>query len=219
VPGQSVPTTTAICNLALYHLAASKPIANITEASANAQACLVFYDATRDEVLREFNWPFARRYAALTLVGGTSTVPVTLDFQYSYRVPADCLRVRRILSGNRNESPETQIPFRLGSDTAGGLLYTDFAVIAATSSAPQQPQIEYTAELSAEARFAPDFVQAFAFKLAFYMAPSISQGGDSGKLGARAYQMYQQTMAQAEANALNEQVPDPVVESSFIRAR
>jgi hypothetical protein len=200
-------------------LAATKPIANITEPSANAQACLVFYDTTRDEVLREFNWPFARRYAALALVGGTLTVAVTMDFQYSYRLPADLLRARRILSGNRNDTPETQIPFRIGSDVTGGLLYTDFSIIAATSMTPLQPQLEYTAELSAEARFAPDFVQAFAFKLAFYMAPSISQGGDAGKLGARAFQRYQATMAQAEATALNEQVPDQTVESSFIRTR
>lgn len=218
---QFVPTTVGICNQALAHVAVDKGIASLAEASTNAVVCARFYDTTRDEVLREFNWPFARRYVALTLVGGTDTVPVTMDFQYSYRMPSDCLLPRRILTGNRMETADgdNRIPFAVGGDSTGGLIYTDAPVIAASTFLPAQPQLEYTAEVTAEAMFASDFAQALAFKLAFYIAPALSQGGDSGKLGPRALELYQQTLSLAEARAYNGQVPDPVVDSVFIRGR
>ncbi len=220
MPTQFVPTTTTICNQALAHLAVGKTITAITDANdQNAKACAVFYDTTRDEVLREFNWPFARRYVTLVLVGGTTTVPVTLDYQYSYRLPADCLRARRLLPGTRLDVRQTRWSFVIGSDGTGRLLYTDFPVVAATSTTPQQPQLEYTTDITDEAQFTSEFAQAVAAKLAFYLAPSLSQGGDSGKLGARAYQLYQQIINQAQANALNEQVPDPAPESGFILTR
>lgn len=219
VPQLFAASTVGICNMALQALAVKRQIASITENSTDAVACAAFYDTTRDDILREFNWPFARQYATLVLVGGTSTVPVTLDYQYSYRVPADCLLPRRIQSGNRMDTMETRIPFIVGADTTGGLIFTDFAVVAATAAAPQQPVLEYTAEVLDETKFASDFTQAFAFKLAFYIAPATSLGGDSGKLGARAYQLYQDTMARAEARALNGQALDPMPESSFITTR
>jgi hypothetical protein len=220
MPTQFVPTTTTICNMCLGHLAVGKTITAITDANdQNAKACAVFFDTTRDEVLREFNWPFARRYATLVLVGGTTTVPVTMDYQYSYRLPADCLRPRRLLPGTRLDVPQTRWSFIVGSDSTGRLLYTDFPVIVATADTPQQPQLEYTTDITAEAQFTSEFAQALAAKLAFYLAPAISQGGDSGKLGARAYQLYQQIINQAQATALNEEVPDPAPESQFVLTR
>ena len=220
MPTQFVPTTTAICNMALAHLAVGKTITAITDGNdQNAKACAAFYDTVRDEVLREFNWPFARRYVTLTLVGGTVDVPVTMDYQYSYRLPTDCLRPRRLLPGTRLDAPGTRWSFIVGSDATGRLLYTDFPVIDATSTTPQQPQLEYTTDITAEAQFTSEFSQAVALKLAFYLAPALSQGGDSGKLGARAFQLYTATIAQAQASALNEQVPDPAPESDFILTR
>lgn len=219
MPIQFVATSAGIANQALRHLGNSEQITGLTENSANAAACSAFYDTTRDEVLREFNWPFARRYATLVLVGGTATVPVTMDWQYSYRVPTDCLKARRLLPGTRLDVPETRWSFSIGGDSTGGLLYTEMPYVAATATTPQLPQLEYTAEITAEARFPADFAQAFACKLAFYLSPALTQGGDQFKLGQRALGMYSQLLAQAEANAMNEQQPDPAPESEFIRTR
>lgn len=211
-------TTASICNAALRHLAIGKPIANLTEASANAEACAAFYDQVRDEVLADWNWPFATRYATLVLVGGSATVPVTPDWQYSYRTPTDCLTPRRLLTGTRQDIPITRIPFANGGDATGGLIYTDCPVIASTSTTPQLPFLEYTGVVTAEAMFAPSFAQALSFKLAFYIAPGLTPG-DPSKLGQRAAQLYQATLAQAQSNAMNEQQKDPIAESEFIRAR
>ncbi len=209
-------TQLGICNAALRHLA-TKAIKSLAEASEQAAACAGFYDQVRDEVLREFRWPFATRFAALTLVGGTATVPVTLEWKYSYRLPDDCLSPRRILSGTRQETEETRVPFDTASDDDGGLLYTDQPPADATDTTPQLPQLEYTA-LMAEARFASDFTQAFSLKLAFYIAPAVA-GGDPNKLGARAGQLYEMLLQRAEFSAMTERQRDPAPESEFIRAR
>lgn len=218
---QFVASQLIISNQALRHVAVDKPIASVAEQSTNALTIAAFYDTTRDEVLREFNWPFARRYAALTLVGGTITVPVTMDFQYSYRMPTDCLLPRRILTGNRQETADgdNRITFTVGGDATGGLIYTDFQAQAASDFLPAQPQLEYTAEVTDETQFASDFSQAFALKLAYYIAPSLSQGGDSGKLGQRAKQLYEEMLSIAEARALNGQAPDPNPDAAWIRGR
>jgi hypothetical protein len=205
-----------ICNAALRHLA-NKAIKSITEASEPAAACLGFYDQTRDEVLREFRWPFATRFAALTLVGGTATLPVTLEWRYSYRLPDDCLAPRRILSGTRQETEDTRIPFDTASDATGGLLYADVPPVVATDTTPQLPQLEYTVVV-AEARFPADFAQAFALKLAFYIAPAVT-GGDPNKLGQRAGQLYEMLLARSEFSAMTERQRDPAPESEFIRSR
>lgn len=219
MPIQFAPTTASICNAALRHLAIGKPIANLTETTENAQACAAFYDQTRDEILADFQWPFAKRFATLgAVVGGTDTIPVNLDWQFSYRVPADALYCRRLLTGTRLDVPETRIPFALGSDATGALLFTDLAHVAATATTPEIPQLEYTAAITAEARFPADFAQAFSLKLAFYMAPSLT-GGDPNKLGQRAFQLYQMAIANAQDTAWNERQPDQPAESSFIRTR
>jgi hypothetical protein len=45
-----------------------------------------------------FPWPFSTRYARLVLVGGTASVKVNGDWQYSYRMPADSVFARRIVN-------------------------------------------------------------------------------------------------------------------------
>lgn len=54
----------------------------------------------RDFVLRDFPWPFARKYVALTLAYGDGTTPVNDDWMFAYRYPADCIFVRRITIPN-----------------------------------------------------------------------------------------------------------------------
>lgn len=210
-------TQLGICNAALRHIA-NKPILSLAEASEAARGCTAFYDQVRDEVLGEFRWPFATRLAALTLVGGTADVPVTYEWHYSYRLPTDCLAPQRIQSGNRREGRDERISFDVASDDTGGLLYTDFAPVDATSTTPQLPQLEYTVAGLAEARFPADFAQAFSLKLAFYLAPLLT-GGDPDHLGQRAGQLYEAMLARAELNAGEARQRDPEPDSEFLRAR
>lgn len=194
----------AIWNIALSHLGVSVEVADVTERSKEAQACRRFYDQTIAEVLRDFPWPFATTFADLALV---ATSP-TAEWAYSYRVPADCVRFVRVLSGLRVDTPSSRIPFRLGMDATGTLVYCDL----------NPAQAEYTSNLVTEARFSADFTQMAALLLAGYIGPRVTKGDDF-KLGDRALKLYEWRKAMAWQNAAGEQARDLSDSSSFLDAR
>lgn len=211
-----VQTQVGICNMALRHIAAPT-ITALTDATEEARACSTFYEQVRDEVLREFPWPFAWRMAPLELVDGSEAIATTVDFQYSYRLPSDLLRVHRVL-GLATPAIDSRVPYSLGSDAIGGLLYTDLGVIEAVPGATlAQPQVEYIAVVD-EAEWPADFAQCVAFLLAFYIAPSLT-AGDPFKLGQRAFQAYDWAVHRAMLNASKEQETELPGDSEFITAR
>lgn len=212
-----VHTAVALCNIALRHLAIGKPIGSLTESTQEAISCALFYQQTKEEVLREFPWPFAWRTSVVVLVDGTEALASARDFQYAYRLPDDCLRVHRVLGDTRQDDTEERIPFSLGSDSVGGLVFTDVAPVEATDTVLGQPALEYTADVD-EARLPSDVAQAIAAKLAFYLAPSLTKGDDF-QLGKRAAAMYEVMLQKAMGAAVREQQFDPAPESSFITGR
>lgn len=193
-----------IYNLALSHVGNAKECQSTTENTAEANACRRYYAQTRDEILEEFAWPFAKVTVALALV---ETDPTT-EWAFAYRYPVDCLTFRRILSCLRQDTRQSRIPYLMGRDDEGILIYTD-AVNAVG---------EYTAVVEDTTQFAPTLVQAIAFKLGYYIAPRIT-GGDPYKLGNRAFQLYQQAMERAANNATNEEQPEELPDSEFTRDR
>src|SRR5690348_7183990 len=116
--------TVDICDLALSHLGIALRANLVTERSEAARACRAFYATARDQVLRDFPWPFATRTTDLALV----TAQPTTEWAYAYRYPAAAVAFRRILTGaTRLDSQATRIPFRLARDDDGALVYTDQA--------------------------------------------------------------------------------------------
>lgn len=238
---KAVQSQVAICNLALHHLATGKQITSLTEKSEEARVCNVFYDQVKDEVLRDFAWPFATVTVTLELVQQQPT----FEWGYSYRMPSDCLAARRILNGTLAVGPfpntfnplgpyptplgrvltaQTRIPYRVMADASGGLIYTDIAPVApvaataTTLASPGLPQLEYTAEQDTPQFYPADFSQAVAFLLASYIAPGLT-AGDKFKVGDRALKMYTWAIARAQANAGNEEQADQLPESEAIRTR
>ena len=136
----------------------------------------------------------------------------------SYRLPQDCLRARRILSGTRLDTWESQVPYTIASDSQGGLIFTDYQPVVATSVTPAMPIFEYTALVTDETKYYPDFLQAMAFRLAFYMAPRLTKGDEFG-LGKRADQNYMLFLERSKDAAMNEMKLDKPNEAEFIRAR
>ena len=205
-----INSPTGIANLALSHLASGVEIQNIdTEKSAEALACRRYYESAVRRALRDFPWPFATRTVTLSLVSGPPAPP-TNEWQYSYTYPSDCLRAVRIPNGiTRQRSPDNDVPFRIQNDGDGNLLiFTD----------QKSAMLEYTMYLSDPTQYTPDFLMAVSFLLAAYIAPRLARG-DQFKLGARAYQLYQQEIERARDNALNEQTDDQLPDGEFIRAR
>lgn len=197
-------TRTEIMNLALNHLGISKKIVSETERSAEANAMSDLYNTSRDKTLADFPWPFATAFINLSLV---LTDPTT-EWSFSYRYPSDCLAMRKILSGVRNDDRQTRVPFKIGLDAQGILIYTDAVTAVA----------EYTMITDDVTRYPADFKMALSFLLAFYAAPRLTQG-DPFKLGQRAFQMYGMEIRGAQSTSANEEAVDPYPESEFIRSR
>lgn len=197
---------TEIANLALLHLGSSEIIANIeTEKSQKAMVCRKFYDISRDATLRDYAWPFAITIAALGLVEENPTD----EWLYSYRYPQDCARALRILSGVRVDTADSRVKYKIvDADDGGHLIYTD----------QEDAELEYVKQMTDITKYPPDFIMAISFRLAAYIAPSVT-AGDPNKLGERAIKMYAYEGSKAESSGVNEEQGDLPPESEFIRFR
>lgn len=198
-------TKTDICNLALSHLGSAKTIATIEERNAEAFALKQFYDSALIKTLRDFFWPFARRYYTLELVSDQNNPS---GHAFAYRYPPNCVNIKKILSGYRVDTRETVVTYKVVSDETGMLILTDQA----------QAVIEYTHEVTEASKFSPDFVMAFSFLLASYIAPRLT-GDDPFKMGERALKLYSWEIQKAEAAALSEEQPEQAPEAESIRVR
>jgi hypothetical protein len=198
-----VSADTDICNLALANLGTGMTIGSLSEKSQEARVSALFYPTALRATLRDCPWPFASTFTTLNLVEEDPND----EWAYSYRYPTDCVMFRRILSGTRNDSRQSRIPYRLGRNAGGRLIYSDF----------EEAQGEYTALVEDPAHYPPDFVIAFAYRLSMLTAPQLVRG--DLKLIKELQDLYRIAIVAARANAFAEEQPDEPVESEFIRAR
>lgn len=217
-------SNTQIANYALGHLGSTKQISNLTtERSKEADALRTFYEVTRDEVLRSFNWPFARKYIELALV----TSPASIEWAYAYRQPSDCIAERSVRPKLQTENEfntlgygyppavrhgiiydSERIPFVLGSDESGGLIFTN----------QDLAELEYTYRITNDMLMPADFQMAFSYLLASRAAPSIT-GGDPTGLQSKNLQLYFNKISEAEANSTQAEQMPPNPPSAYVRAR
>lgn len=209
---------TQIANLSLLRNGVSKFIANVdTEASKEAKAIRLAFDDERDFILRDFPWPWARKFATGQLVSGSSTVPASLEWTFAYRYPSDCLYLRRLVLG----TAQTRVvwtntlqplavpdppPFVIGRDDQGRLIYTN----------QDLAELEYTSRVIEPEEFDPMFVSMLAWKLASVTAPFLSRMADQA---AKALQMYEIEKSKAQARALNEAQAEPAADAEWVRGR
>ena len=83
-------------NLALVRIGVSKTIVTLQDQTREAFTALVVYDHEFRATLRSHPWPFATKYATLTVVAGSRTTHVNADWVYAYNYPTDCIFARRI---------------------------------------------------------------------------------------------------------------------------
>ena len=198
-------TSTEIANMAISHVGSGKEIANLdTESSEEASACRRFYENARDTVLRDCNWPFATEIVTLGLV---EEDPNT-EWDFSYRYPSDCINIRKIQSGIRNDHRQSRVPYRVAQDSTGLLIFTD----------EQNAVLEYTKREEDTSRFPSDFAIALSYKLAYLIAPRLSRG-DPFKMKQDLQREYMMAISMAKAAAFNEEQSDQEPESEFMRIR
>lgn len=190
-----------ICNLGLAGVGISQGISALNESGSEAaNQCNLVFVPCRDMVLRDYDWPFARRYETLGLV---EEEPNT-EWTYSYRYPSGCLAVRKIIGATRTDI--SRIPFSIGSDASGRLIYTD------------QPEAvaRLTVRITDPEIFDPLFVMALAALIGARVGAPLSR---DPKLVAQSQQAYLDFIASARATAENEAVQDAPAEAESIRAR
>lgn len=110
-------STAVIANKALRHLGVASTITTLrTDVTAPGKACQSVLTACIQETLTAHDWACARKQATLTLVE-TFADSDTKEWDYSYRLPTDCLTPRRILNGVRNPREDQEVPFLVVADT------------------------------------------------------------------------------------------------------
>lgn len=98
-PISFMPTTTItdVCNFALGRLGARRISDFNSDESVEARACRQHFDFVRDGLLRRHQWDFATESLALSAV---AEKPLS-EWDTAWQLPADCVRIIRISSGER----------------------------------------------------------------------------------------------------------------------
>lgn len=138
----------SIANRALTLLSATR-ILSFTDNSENARKVSALFDDTRDALLDDHNWNFARTERELSLL---SDYPILDTYAAAYQLPADCIRVIRL---------QDDYTFDVFSDR----LYTN----------SDSAKIEYIARITDPTKFSPSFVRAFAVRLAADLCFGVTQ--------------------------------------------
>lgn len=105
-------TKLQLFNLALIRVGHTELLTDDTDVVSQAGIlCNAFYEATRDAVLRDFPWRFAKKRVALV---EDATITVPDEWAYAYTLPTDCLKVRMLVTaGDRTPTVDTKIPYEI----------------------------------------------------------------------------------------------------------
>lgn len=142
-------TDVEICNLALARLGDAK-ITSLSDLTAQAKYCNLFYAQTVKELQADFNWQFCRKQSAIT----ADVVPPTFGYTGRYALPIDFLRVLRINGVSDTEN--------FGKwEIIGTFLHTDLT---------GPIQLDYLANITTTTEFPSIFIEVLSAKLAAQLA-------------------------------------------------
>lgn len=197
-----------ICNMALACLGVGQTISDLdTDETQEANAANQFLEVVREQVIRDFPWPFASTLVTLGLESDPDEAYNT-EYFYAYRYPADCVAAKRMPTGLLPEPLGTRVPFRISSDSEGKLILTNL----------ETATLEYTRLVTDATLYPSDFVMAMSYRMAWHMAPMLARGDPMG-LGMKALQMYQMEISKAKANAAQEEMPERQADAEWIQGR
>jgi hypothetical protein len=194
MPG-SISSETAIANLALTRLGASR-ITNIdTEQSENAAKMRAVFDFLRDEVLRSHPWSFATQRVNFNQ---TTNTPL-YGFASEYQIPGDVLRV---LPPSTGGGGSRQCEYKIEGDK----ILTDDSTFQARCIL----RIEDTTQWDSV------FVDAFATRLQAELAYAIV---NNRALAGDLFNLYLAKIRSAKAYNAMEDTPDPLTADLWLTER
>lgn len=189
---------TEICNLALGRLGAGRIMA-LSEESQAARNCALFYEQTRDEVLRDHPWNFAA--ARETLVALVDS-PI-FGWEYAYQLPTDFIR---LLFLNEYEAESIKTKWAI----EGRRLLTD----------ETEAQIRYTRKVTNASDFDALFIETLSLKLAAKLAMPLTKSIGLMETLLAEYEKFSLPRAKAaDSSERNDETVLPWVNSALVRSR
>ena len=194
-------TDIIICNMALSKAGITQPITSLSGTDVRSIQCNLYYANTRDEVLREYEWPFAVRVEEMCEV---STAEYN-GWDYVYEYPENALKLTRIYSSGVGKSlHEYRVISQYDGD--GKWVLTNLG----------DAWCEYIMQITDCDQFTPDFIDALSTLLASKLVIALES---DYKRQSNLMQLYQFSLDKAKLNAAREGYVEPYVYNAFKSAR
>jgi hypothetical protein len=168
--------------------------ANIVETSVEARNAKLWWERSRNALLSDSDWSFARKYALLDLDSDGTGEVWESEWGFTYELPDDLLVLRRFLSGVVID-PATP-PFEIGFNGTLRVVYTDVE-----PDENDQAKVLYTFIQDDMALWSEMAGSALAWRLAFDLCMPLNAKAD---LQQRCMAAYRIESSEALANASNE---------------
>lgn len=190
-----------VCNLALSRVGAYR-IQSLDDATKEARECKLFYPFSRDAVLRDHDWGFARKRVSLALLSETWS-----GWDYAYQYPVDCLVARKITPDAETETGD-KVEFEISSNDS-----LSRRVILTNK---EDAELVYTAKVEDVNLFDAIFTDALAWRLASELAIPLKAKADLQNV---LFQKYIFVLGRAEAINSNEGEKKPDHDNRYVGAR
>lgn len=201
-------TDTGIANMALSLAGAESDIESLTEKTAEAIQCNLWYDFSRQQILEASDWSFARRRIGLALhddvISETSTDPWAGVWSFRYQYPHDCIKARKIQ--HPNAPPDDAHPFDIETSISGEekTILTDV----------EDAVLVFTFDSKAPELWSAIFVQGFAHLLSSKITFSLT---GKRKVAETQLGLYMQVLPAAAASDANEKMDPPSRDAESVR--
>jgi len=181
----AIPLTsqTEIINLALGHIG-QKPVEDITEKSAQANASLKIWNSCLKETLQNHDWSFATIVQPLDLHATYDPAPA--GYLYAYAYPSNCLTIWRVYNSDTIDR-KLGIRYRV--------LYDPTSLTKVIVTDAELAYGEYTFWVDDTSKFDAFFVTALSHRLAAELAMILNGDADMSKAQIA---IYNTMMSEAE---------------------
>lgn len=157
---------TELCNMALGRIGSARIDTYDADQSIPAQYCRLFYEQTRDSLIRSHRWRFARDRATLSANAEYEDDDNTFEYDYAYDLPNDFLAMQQPYEG---------VPGLVGTH------YNYSAEGKQILSNEDEMEIRYIKKVVDPNEFDPLFIEVLVLQLAIKLVMPLSGGGGLGE--------------------------------------
>lgn len=148
-------STVQIANFALSKIGTDSTIESLTENSAEAKACNLWWEHTRKQTLAAFNWTFAEVRATLAAHGDDPSD----DWAYRYVYPVDCVKARFIFNPVGRKADPVEYKIEQSTNGTKSILTDEASAI-----------LLYTADVTVPSLYTEFFIETLATVLGSHIA-------------------------------------------------